>query len=399
VSQVPRVVLEAAARLRALPPYPFLELARMKREALAAGRPLIDLGIGDPDVPTAPAVISAMNRAMRDPATHRYPLGNGNAAFRGAVTRWFRGRFGVVLDAKREVCALIGSKEGIAHFPWAYVNPGERVLVPDPAYPVFATATTLCGARPVVMPLVAENAFLPDLEALTRKLRAGLRVKLMFLNYPNNPTAACATLDFFRRVVALASRYGFAVAHDAAYTEIWQDAARRPPSLLQVPGAREVGIEFHSLSKTLNMTGWRLGFAVGNPRLVGALADFKGNVDSGQFEAIQHAGVAGLRVSGPWARRMSRIYRARRDRLSDALRMLGLPAPRPDAAIYLWVPLPPRQTSAEYAAWLLEKADLLVTPGAGFGRYGEGYLRVSLTVPGGQVREACRRLERLAVDL
>ncbi|MEK7476709.1 MAG: aminotransferase class I/II-fold pyridoxal phosphate-dependent enzyme [Candidatus Coatesbacteria bacterium] len=395
---MPRVVLEAAARLKSLPPYPFLELARMKREALAAGRPLIDLGIGDPDVPTAPAVISAMSRAMRDPATHRYPLGNGNAAFRGAVARWFRGRFGVTLDPVREVCALIGSKEGIAHFPWAYVNPGERVLVPDPAYPVFATSTTLCGARPVVMPLVAGNAFLPDLEALSRKLRGGLRVKLMFLNYPNNPTAACATLDFFRRVVALASRYGFAVAHDAAYTEIWQDAAHRPPSIMQVPGAREVAIEFHSLSKTLNMTGWRLGFAVGNAKLVGALADFKGNVDSGQFEAIQHAGAAGLRVSGAWARRMSRIYRARRDRLSDALRMLGLPAPRPEAAIYLWVPLPPRRTSAGYAAWLLEKADLLVTPGAGFGRYGEGYLRVSLTVPDAGVREACHRLERLAVD-
>jgi LL-diaminopimelate aminotransferase len=335
---------------------------------------------------------------MRNPATHRYPLGNGNAAFRGAVASWFRRRFGVKLDPVREVAALIGSKEGIAHFPWAYVNPGERVLVPDPAYPVFATSTTLCGARPVVMPLLADNAFLPDLEELSRQLRRGLRVKLMFLNYPNNPTGATATLDFFRRVVALASRYGFAVAHDAAYTEIWYDEARRPPSLLQVPGAREVGIEFHSFSKTLNMTGWRLGFAVGNAKLVGALADFKGNVDSGQFEAIQHAGVAGLRAAPAWARRMSRIYRSRRDRLSDAFRLLGLPAPRPDAAIYLWVPLPPRRTSADYAAWLLEKANLLVTPGAGFGRYGEGYLRVSLTVPEAGVREACRRLDRLAVD-
>ena len=392
-----RVVLEPAARLKLLPPYPFLELARMKREALAAGRPLVDLGIGDPDTPTAPAVIAAMNRAMRDPATHRYPLGNGNAAFRGAAVRWFRRRFGVALDPSREVAALIGSKEGIAHFPWAYVNPGERVFVPDPAYPVFATSTTMCGARPVVMPLRAENAFLPDLEELSRKLRRGLKAKLMFLNYPNNPTAATATCDFFRRVVALAARWGFAVAHDAAYTEIWQDERRRPPSILQVPGAREVAIEFHPLSKTLNMTGWRLGFAVGNARLVGALADFKGNVDSGQFEAIQYAGVAGLRVAFGWARRMSRVYRARRDLLSNAFRMLGLPAPRPDAAIYLWVPLPPRRSSAEYAQWLLKEADLLVTPGAGFGRWGEGYIRVSLTVPDAGVREACRRLERLAV--
>lgn len=395
---MPRPDLRAAARLRALPPYPFLELARMKREALAKGRPLIDMGIGDPDLPTSPAVIRAMAKSIRDPATHRYPLGNGNAAFRGAVAAWCRTRFGLRLDPVREVAATIGSKEGIAHFPWAYVNPGERVFVPEPAYPVFATSTTMCGGIPEFMPLVRENAFLPDLEAISRKLRRGLRAKLMFLNYPNNPTAAVASKDFFRRIVALAARYGFAVAHDMAYSEIYFDASDKPPSFLETPGARDVGIEFHSLSKTLNMTGWRIGFAVGNAKLVQALADFKGNVDSGQFEAIQYAGAAGLRVSTPWAKRMSGVYRARRDLLVPALRLLGLPATPSAAAIYLWVPLPPGVTSADYAGMLLEKADLLVTPGGGFGRYGEGYIRISLTVPDAKVREAVRRIERLAVE-
>ncbi len=395
---MPRPDLSAAARLRALPPYPFLELARMKREALAKGRPLIDMGIGDPDLPTSPSVISAMAKSIRDPETHRYPLGNGNAAFRTAVAAWCRSRFGIKVDPGTEVAATIGSKEGIAHFPWAYVNPGERVLVPEPAYPVFATSTTLCGGIPVTMPLVQSNAFLPDLEEITRKLRNGLKVKLMFLNYPNNPTAATASKDFFRRVVGMANRYGFAVLHDMAYSEIYFDPKDRPASFLETSGAKEIGIEFHSLSKTLNMTGWRMGFAVGNAKLVKALADFKGNVDSGQFEAIQHAGVAGLKVSAAWAKKMSMVYKKRRDLLVPALRLLGLPATPSAAAIYLWVPLPPGTKSAEYAAMLLDKADLLVTPGAGFGTYGEGFIRISLTVPDGKVREAVRRIEKLAVE-
>lgn len=388
--------LTRAARLRALPPYPFLELDRTKKEALAAGTPLVDFGIGDPDLPTPRAVLTAMASAMRDGATHRYPLGSGIPAYRKAAADWYRARFGVRLDPASEVVALIGSKEGIAHFPWAFVNPGETVLVPDPAYPVYRASTILCGAKPVAMPLVADNAFLPDLEELTRKLRRGLRARMMFLNYPNNPIGATAPREFFRRVVALAARYGVIVAHDAAYSELYYDERDKPVSFLEVPGAKEVGIEFHSLSKTLNMTGWRIGWACGNAKLVSGLAAFKGNVDSGQFEAIQRAGVAAFGIARPWARRMSRIYRVRRDLIVDALRLLGLAAPRPAATIYVWTPLPPREDSTRYAGWLLEKAGMLVAPGIGFGAHGEGYIRLSLTVPTAGVREAVRRIERLA---
>jgi len=390
--------LSRAARLQALPPYPFLELDLKKKAAIAAGVPLADFGIGDPDMPTPRPVIAAMARAMRDGATHRYPLGSGIPAFRRAAADWYRARFGVRLDPGSEVVALIGSKEGIAHFPWAFVNPGEHVLVPHPGYPVYRASTVLCGARPVTMPLLADNAFLPDLEELTRKFRRGFRARLMFLNYPNNPIGASAPREFFRRVVALASRYGFIVAHDAAYSELYYDERARPMSFLEVPGAREVGIEFHSLSKTLNMTGWRIGWACGNAKLVSGLAAFKGNVDSGQFEAIQRAGVAAFRIARPWARRMSRIYRIRRDLIVDALRLLGLAAPRPDTTIYVWTPLPPGEDSTRYAGWLLEKAGMLVAPGVGFGSFGEGYIRLSLTIPTVKVREAVRRIERLAAE-
>jgi LL-diaminopimelate aminotransferase len=392
-------VARLAARLRKLPPYPFLELNKRKVAALAAGRPVIDFGIGDPDLPTPAAVVAALARAVRDPATHRYPLGAGLIGFRTAAANWYRARFGVRLDPATEVLALIGSKEGIAHFPWAFVNPGESVLVPDPAYPVYRASVVLCGGRPVTMPLSGENGFLPDLEAVARRLRAGLKVRMMFINYPNNPTGAVATGDFFRRVAALAGRYGFIVANDAAYSEVFFDKRSRPESFLSVPGARDVGIEFHSLSKTANMTGWRIGFACGNPRLISGLADLKGNLDSGVFEAVQRAGVVAFRRASSLVRRANRVYRVRRDMLVDGLRVLGLPAPRPTATFYVWVPLPPGKSSVEFSTWLLDRADILVTPGTGFGRYGEGYARFSLTVPTRRVREACLRLERLALAL
>jgi LL-diaminopimelate aminotransferase len=385
-----------ARRLGLLPPYPFAELDRIKKQAVAAGRPIIDFGIGDPDEPTPLPVISAMAREMRDPATHRYPIGSGSAVFRNAVAAWYRKRFGVSLNPAGEVCALIGSKEGIAHFPWAFVNPGETVLVPDPGYPVYRATTILCGGHPESMPLTRENAFLPDLEAVGRKLRRGARVKLMFINYPNNPTGATAPREFYRRVVSLAARYGFIVAHDAAYSEIFFDGADRPASFLSVPGAKEVGIEFHSVSKTCNMTGWRIGFAVGNPALVGGLARLKENIDSGAFEAIQRAAVTGLKRSQEFSGRTCRTLLERRDLLVTGLRTLGLPAPRPRATFYVWTPLPPGVKSADFARWLMEKADIVATAGLGFGKYGEGYIRFSLTVGTKKIREACRRLEKLA---
>ena len=385
-----------AKRLGQLPPYPFAELDRIKKKAVAAGRPIIDFGIGDPDEPTPLPVISAMARAMRDPATHRYPIGSGSALFRGAVADWYKKRFGVTLNPAGEVVALIGSKEGIAHFPWAFVNPGETVFVPDPGYPVYRATTILCGGRPETMPLLRENAFLPDLEAVARKLRRGMKARMMFINYPNNPTGATAPREFYRRVISLAGKYGFIVAHDAAYSEIYFDGADRPLSFLALPGAKDVGIEFHSVSKTCNMTGWRIGFAVGNPALVGGLARLKENLDSGAFEAIQRAAVTGLARSTEFSGKTCRTLLERREILVNGLRTLGLPAPRPRATFYVWTPLPPNIKSADFARWLLEKADIVATAGVGFGKFGEGYIRFSLTVGTAKIREACRRLEKLA---
>jgi len=388
--------LSTALRLRKLPPYLFIELDNLKSAAVKAGRPVIDFGIGDPDTPTPPAIVAAMARAVRDPGTHRYPLGSGRFEFRASVAKWYLRRFGVRLDPADEVCALIGSKEGIGHFPWAFVNPGENVLVPDPGYPVYGSSTILCGGRPVAMPLVRENAFLPDLEGLARRFRRGFRARLMFINYPNNPTGAVAPRGFFRRVVALAHRYGFIVAHDAAYSEVWYDRADRPSSFLEVPGARKIGLEFHSLSKTCNMTGWRIGFAVGNARLIGGLAKLKGNLDSGAFEAVQRAGITALAAADACSRRMNAVYRSRRDMLVDGLRTMALPAPRPRASFYVWTPLPPGVDSRGYAKWLLRRLNVLATPGVGFGRHGEGYIRFSLTVPTASIKEACRRFERIS---
>ena len=390
-----RPKLDTAVRLQEIPPYLFIELDRKKKAAVAAGRPVIDFGIGDPDLPTPAPIIAAMRKAVRNPACHRYPLGPGMPAFRKAVAEWYRSRFGVKLSWEDEVVALIGSKEGIAHFPWAFVNRGEKVLVPDPGYPVYRATTILLGGVPVTMPLVRENRFLPDLEKLSRDLRRGLKIRLMFINYPNNPTGACATPDFFKRVVALAGRYGFIVAHDAAYSEIYFDDKSRPSSFLETPGAGSVGIEFHSLSKTCNMTGWRVGFACGNAKLVSGLAKLKGNLDSGVFEAVQYAGIKGLEISERIVRKLTGIYRERRDILVDGLRTMGLPAPSPLASFYVWAPLPPCVKSRDFAEWMLREADVLVAPGVGFGRWGEGYVRVSLTVPVGKIREACRRFEKL----
>lgn len=386
----------AARRLRALPPYLFIRLDEMHARAVKAGRDVISFGIGDPDMPTPREIVSVMRGAVADPSTHRYPLGKGKPKFREAVARWYRSRFGVRLNPDNEVCALIGSKEGIGHFPWAFVNPGERVLVPSPGYPVYGASTILCGGKVQAMPLTRENAFLPDLESLSARLRKGFRARLMFINYPNNPTGATAPAEFYRRVIALAHRHGFIVAHDAAYSEVWYERGDRPRSFLAFPGAREVGIEFHSLSKTCNMTGWRIGFACGNASLVRGLADLKGNLDSGAFEAVQLAGIRALARADSVSARMNTVYRERRDLLVDGLRSVGLPAPLPRASFYVWTPLPPGVKSQSFATELLDRADILATPGIGFGKWGEGYIRFSLTVPTARIREARLRLERLA---
>ena len=386
--------VEPAERVRQIPPYLFAEIDRKKRELRAKGADLIDLGIGDPDIPTPGRIIDRLTKAAHDATNHRYPSYEGMLDFRQAVADWYQRRFGVSLDPEAEVLTLIGSKEGIAHIPLAFVNPGDYVLVPNPGYPVYRVATLFAGGTPHFMPLVGENGFLPELS----KIPTGVaeKAKLLFINYPNNPTAAVAERSFFEEVVKFADRHGIIVCHDAAYSEIAFDGYR-PMSLMEVEGAREVGIEFHSLSKTFNMTGWRIGFAVGNREIVGALGRIKTNIDSGVFQAVQIAAAEALNGYGTETEEIIRVYTARRDLLVQAIRAAGLEVEPPRATFYLWVAVPSGYTSAQFAAHLMEKSGIVATPGIGFGDSGEGYIRFALTVGEDRLREAASRLKELKV--
>ncbi len=387
--------IEYSERLRQLPPYLFAEIDRAKRELIAKGKKLIDLGVGDPDTPTPPHIIQANYRGAKDPASHRYALDFGMKELRTAIAAWYERRFSVRLDPETEILPLLGSKEGIAHVPLAFVNPGDRVLVPNPGYPVYQSGTIFCGGEPVPLPLLEENGFLPDLSRVPKaKLK---KARLMWLNYPNNPTAAVCSLDFFKRAGAFARKHGIIVCHDAAYTELAYDGLR-PPSFLELPGAREYAIEFHSLSKTYNMTGWRVGFAVGNRTLIAGLAKVKSNVDSGIFRAVQIAGIAAL--SGPQGFREGLLvtYRRRRDLLVDGLNALGWKVPKPSATFYVWAGVPRGFDSRSFASCLLDRAGIVATPGVGLGVYGEGYVRMALTRPEGEIAQALERLRSLKID-
>jgi LL-diaminopimelate aminotransferase len=382
-----------AERIRGLPPYLFAEIDRMKKEVAARGVDLISLGIGDPDTPTFPHVVRALAEAAERPANHRYPDYEGLPAFRAAAAAYVERRFGVRCDPATEVVSLIGSKEGIANLAVAFVDPGDIVLVPDPGYPVYGIGTTFNGGTPYAMPLRAENAFLPDLAAIPEDIAR--RAKLMWLNYPNNPTAAVASPAFFAEVAAFAARHGIIVAHDNAYAEVYYD--QPPPSFLAAPGAREVGIEFHSLSKTYNMTGWRVGFAIGNPELIAGLGKVKTNVDSGIFQAVQEAGIAALAGDQAPVAAMRALYRERRDLLLGALAALGLRVEPARGTFYVWTHVPPGYTSSSLTARLLQDAGVVVTPGSGFGPAGEGYIRFSLTVATPRLAQAVERLRALAL--
>src|SRR3990170_619319 len=313
---------EIAERLKHLPPYLFAEIDKKKREVRARGVDVIDLGIGDPDLPTPPHIIHALQKAAEDPANHRYPSYEGMLAYRQAVADWYAKRFNVRLDPEQEVLTLIGSKEGTAHIPLAFVNPGDIMLVPDPGYPVYAAGTWFAGGEPYFLPLRAERGFLPDLDAVPADVLR--RARMLFLNYPNNPTAAVATREFFAEVVAFARRHDVIVCHDAMYSELSFDGYE-PPSFLQVPGAKEVGVEFHSCSKTYSMTGWRIGFVVGNREVLAGLGRVKTNVDSGVFQAVQEAGIAALTGPQDYVAQIRVIYGERRDVVVTGLRKLGLP--------------------------------------------------------------------------
>ncbi len=381
-----------AKRIEELPPYLFAEIDRKKKEMAKKGVDVIDLGIGDPDLPTPSRVVEAMQWAIGDPSTHRYPSYRGMPEFRESVARWYRRRFGVELDPDEEVLALIGSKEGIAHIPLAFVDPGDGVLVPSPGYPVYRVATLFAGGVPHVMPLLKKNRFLPDFSEIPPDRCE--KAKLLFINYPNNPTGAVADREFFEKVVAFAWEHNIIVCHDAAYTEIAYEGYR-PPSFLQVEGAREVGVEFHSLSKTCNMTGWRVGFVVGNGEVIGGLGKIKTNVDSGVFEAVQRAGIKALESCDDEEKQILDIYQRRRDLMVEALSQAGLQLEKPRATFYLWIEVPGGYSSADFTTLLLEKAGVVATPGNGFGQWGEGYVRMSLTASEDRLHEAATRLRGL----
>jgi LL-diaminopimelate aminotransferase len=384
--------IKNAARFEELPPYLFAELDRKKQEVLKKGVDIINLGVGDPDQPTPEHIIEELYKASSDPVNHQYATYVGMPELREAIADFYERRFGVKLDHQSEVLALIGSKEGIGHIPLAFVNPGETVLVPDPAYPVYKAGTIFAGGIPYYMPLLKENGFLPDLERIDPQIAR--HAKMMFINYPNNPTAACANLKFFEEVIEFAKEHNIIVCHDAAYSEISYDNYKCP-SFLEASGAKEVGIEFHSLSKTYNMAGWRIGFAVGNRDIIRGLGIIKTNLDSGIFRAVQFAGVVALRGPQENISRMCRIYQARRDALVDGLNSSGWKVTKPKATFYVWAPVPSGYTSKELAETLLEKAGILVTPGTGFGENGEGYIRFSLTVDDERLNEAVRRIKNI----
>lgn len=383
--------IEVAQRIQKLPPYLFVEIDRAKKKARDEGRDIIDLGIGDPDIPTPKFIIDAMHKAMRDPKNHRYPLDAGLPEFRQEIARWFSARYNVKLNPENEILPLIGSKEGIAHMPLAFVNPGDGVLVPDPCYPPYKSGTWFAGGEVILMPLTEKNRFLPDLKAINHSILH--KVRMIFINYPNNPTGAVCDKRFLEHVVELCAKHNIILCCDAAYSEMGYDGYKAP-SVFEVPGARDVAIEFHSLSKTFNMTGWRLGFACGNPELVSALAKVKSNIDSGVFFAIQWAGVAAFKNYDRHMKSVLKIYEERRDALCDGLGVLGWNIEKPKATFYVWCKVPPRYTSATFAKELLEKADIVATPGNGFGQAGEGYIRMALTVDKRRIREAVDRIKK-----
>lgn len=390
------VLVTYADRLSAIPPYLFGEIAKAKAKAIAEGKDLIDFGIGDPDQPTPRPVVDALCEAVNDPTTHRYDESEyGWPLLASTAAEWCHRRFGIDIDpAKGEIMQLIGSKEGLAHLAWAFINPGDVSLVPDPGYTVYKVHTAMAGGTPYAMPLLIENGFMPDLSAIPSEVAA--KAKLMYLNYPNNPTGAIATPEFFADVVRFAKENDIIVCHDSAYSEVCYDGYQAP-SFLETPGAKDVGIEMHSLSKTCNMTGWRIGFAIGNADIIRGLNKMKSNIDSRQFPAISIAAAAALTEDGINAQTLA-IYQRRRDILIDGLNSLGWKLAKSKATLYVWAPVPPGYTSAEFAKTLLDKVGVLVGPGNGYGQYGEGYVRFSLTVSGDKdgdrVREAVDRMQK-----
>ena len=377
-------------RLGKLAPYPFVEISRIIAEKRAAGADVVTFGIGDPDIPTPQPIIDKLLEASQDPPNHRYPETDGLPEVRRAIAHWYEQRFGVKLDPDKEVLPLIGAKEGIGHAAFCFLDPGDVALIPDPAYPVYGVGTMFAGAESHIMPLYEKNGWLPELDAIPGPVADA--AKLMWLNYPNTPTSAVATHEDLVAAVAYCREKDIALLHDAAYSEVGYEGYRAT-SCMQVEGAKDVSLEFHSLSKTYNMTGWRFGMAVGNADMIKALFQIKANLDSGIPQAIQQMAIEALTGPQDCVDANVEIYQRRRDRVVKALTTLGLTVDVPRASLYIWARIPEGFTSAELAARLLEETDIVVTPGSSYGKYGEGYIRLSLTTPDEQVEKGCQRLE------
>jgi LL-diaminopimelate aminotransferase len=379
-------------KLKKLPPYLFIEIDKKKNEAKARGADIISLGVGDPDLPTFEHIISSMQNAVKNPATHQYPFGAGTINYRQAVCDWYKNRFGVQITPNK-VCALIGSKEGIGHIHLGFVNPGDIVLIPDPGYPVYNTGTIFTDGTPYFMPLLEQNNFLPDLDSIPADIAK--KAKIIFVNYPNNPTAAIATKEFYAKLIEFAKKNNIIVAADSAYSEIYYDENDKPISFLEVEGAEEVGVEFHSLSKTYNMTGWRIGWVCGNEKIVKGISTVKDNYDSGVFSAIQEAAITALTYSQECIAKQRLIYKDRRDTLVNGLKKLGWDLNMPKATFYVWAKTPKGYSSSQTVSKLLDEAAIVTTPGNGMGKSGEGYIRFALTVSSERIKEALDRISKI----
>lgn len=383
-----------ADRLTKLPPYLFAAIDEMKAEAVRAGKDVINLGVGDPDLPTPKHIIDRLCETAYDPANHQYPSYTGMTGFRESMAAYYRKTRNVELNPATEVLTLIGSKEGVGHLPFAFVNPGDTVLVPDPGYPVYSAGTTLAGGESYLMPLIRENGFVPDLDAIPADVAR--KAKMMFINYPNNPTAAVCDASFFRKVVEFAREYTIIVIHDAAYADV-NFGGYRAESFLETPGAKDVGIELYSLSKTYNMTGWRIAAALGNADIIRGLGQVKTNLDSGAFQPIQYAGMTALDSDQSCVAENNRIYEERHQVLVGGLKKLGWDVEMPKASFYVWIRVPEGIRSMDMTRLLIKEAAVVTTPGNGFGQYGEGYIRMTVTSPKERLAEAVERIAKVQI--
>ena len=381
--------MQFSERMNRVPPYLFVQISRKIAEKKAQGIEVISFGIGDPDIPTPDYVVDALGDASHDPPNHRYPESEGLPEFREGVADWYLRRFGVQLDPEKEVISLIGAKEGIGHVAFCFLDAGDVALVPDPGYPVYAMGTLFAGGESYMLPLTEQNDWLPDLDGIPDDIAS--KAKLLWLNYPNNPTGAVTDLDYFSKAIEFAKTYDIAVMHDACYTEVAYDGYR-PPSFLQAKGAMDVGIEFHSLSKSYNMTGWRIGMAVGNAEMIEALLTIKSNLDSGVPQAVQHMAIEAMKRPLESVDDRNNVYQARRDRVVPVLKDMDMKVESPKAGLYIWAGVPEGYTSAEFAEKLLEDTDVLMIPGGNYGAAGEGYVRLSITLQDDLIDKALDRV-------